>query len=241
MSFSSPYFSPSFLHLVSSFSEWAKLRGIFLTSVDLRWGITAEDTQSGTTIKVRALYFSSSEIDLRHSCFQICLAEIDRCRPYFVCMLGNRYGWAQPPAEAKKPKDETLSKTFQVASSEFDWVKKFEDRSVTELEVRHGVLNDVQGPTTQRALFYFRAGAKLGAAAIDDDSRLTKLKNEIESNSSLKVRRYAEIAKLAEMIYADLEKQLDADFPLQSLPTAIERYYDPLLLTSMSLNLSGID
>lgn len=65
---------------------------------------------------------------------KICLSEIDNCRPYFVCMLGNRYGWAQP-SDAKRPRDAALSKTFDVAAREFDWIRKYEDRSVTELEV----------------------------------------------------------------------------------------------------------
>jgi len=41
--------------------------------VDLRWGIADEDRIDG-----RAL--------------PICFAEIDSCRPYFVGLLGHRYG-----------------------------------------------------------------------------------------------------------------------------------------------------
>ena len=40
--------------------------------VDLRWGIT--DEQKGEVLP-------------------ICLAEIERCRPYFIGLLGERYGW----------------------------------------------------------------------------------------------------------------------------------------------------
>lgn len=29
--------------------EWCKARGVFLTSVDLRWGITSEDTNTGNS------------------------------------------------------------------------------------------------------------------------------------------------------------------------------------------------
>jgi hypothetical protein len=52
-------------------------RGVFFTYVDLRWGITAQDSQDGQTLN-------------------LCLNEIDSCRPYFICMLGERYGWHQP-------------------------------------------------------------------------------------------------------------------------------------------------
>ena len=52
----------------------ARERGVEVVDVDLRWGITEEESQQGKVIP-------------------ICLGEVDRCRPYFVGMLGERYGW----------------------------------------------------------------------------------------------------------------------------------------------------
>jgi hypothetical protein len=54
-----------------------KDRFVDLVDVDLRWGITAEQAERGEVLP-------------------ICLAEIDRARPYFVGMLGERYGWIPP-------------------------------------------------------------------------------------------------------------------------------------------------
>ena len=51
-------------------------RNVFFTYVDLRWGLTEEESSVGKAI-------------------QLCLSEVDRCRPYFICMLGERYGWSQ--------------------------------------------------------------------------------------------------------------------------------------------------
>jgi hypothetical protein len=51
-------------------------RNVFFTFVDLRWGVTREETNEGSTIDV-------------------CLSELDNCIPYFICMLGERYGWSQ--------------------------------------------------------------------------------------------------------------------------------------------------
>ena len=48
-------------------------RGVAWSEVDLRWGITEEQAESGATIP-------------------ICLAEIDSCQPFFVGMIGNTYG-----------------------------------------------------------------------------------------------------------------------------------------------------
>ena len=51
----------------------AKDRGVEVVEVDLRWGITEEQSKQGQTIG-------------------ICLDEIERCRPYFIGLLGDRYG-----------------------------------------------------------------------------------------------------------------------------------------------------
>src|SRR5687767_3245954 len=60
-------------------------RGVEFTEIDLRWGITQEESRSGKTIR-------------------ICLEEIDRC-PYFIGILGSRYGWRPGIAEIEKDAD----------------------------------------------------------------------------------------------------------------------------------------
>jgi hypothetical protein len=49
-------------------------RGVSWNEVDLRWGITEEQSRRGDVLPV-------------------CLGEIDRCRPFFLCLLGERSGW----------------------------------------------------------------------------------------------------------------------------------------------------
>lgn len=59
---------------------WPELRKFYakryveLTEVDLRWGISEEQSTRKETLK---LY----------------LDEISACRPYFIGLLGERYGW----------------------------------------------------------------------------------------------------------------------------------------------------
>ena len=48
-------------------------RRVLLIDVDLRWGISEQDAQAGLTV-------------------DICLDEIDSCRPFFIGLLGQRYG-----------------------------------------------------------------------------------------------------------------------------------------------------
>lgn len=58
---------------------------------------------------------------------------VDRCRPYFLSLIGDRYGWAQ----VEGVPDEILRKSFENASINFPWINQYEDRSITELEIRH--------------------------------------------------------------------------------------------------------
>jgi tetratricopeptide (TPR) repeat protein len=71
----------------------------------------------------------------------ICLAEIDRC-PFFLGLLGERYGWVPDALSAD-------------LLAERPWLRECPSRSVTELEVEHGVLRDPR--RRQGALFYFRS------------------------------------------------------------------------------------
>ena len=50
-------------------------RKVEFTEIDLRWGVTKEEAEQGKVVR-------------------ICLEEINRCRPYFLSLLGERYGWA---------------------------------------------------------------------------------------------------------------------------------------------------
>ncbi|MCG7852084.1 MAG: DUF4062 domain-containing protein [Methanosarcinaceae archaeon] len=77
--------------------EKCRKRRVNLIDVDLRWGVTEADAQDGKAL-------------------DICLDEIDSCRPYFLGLLGHRYGW----------------------------VPRGQEHSITAQEIYHGVLhNDV--------------------------------------------------------------------------------------------------
>ena len=105
----------------------AEDRGVAVAEVDLRWGITDEQAAEGRVLP-------------------LCLGEIDNSRPFFLCVLGERYGWV--------PKS-----ISQALRREFPWLKRARGRSVTELEILHAVLN---APSkTMTAFFYLRDPAAL--------------------------------------------------------------------------------
>ena len=96
--------------------------GIHLVDIDLRWGVTREQAENDRVL-------------------ELCLQQIDECRPFFIGILGERYGWVPTryPVEDLK---------------RYGWIQARTGRSLTELEILHGVLNnpDMRG----RAFFYLR-------------------------------------------------------------------------------------
>ena len=131
-------------------------RFVTFTEVDLRWGITEDQANEGQVLP-------------------LCLAEIQRCRPYFLGLLGERYGWIP---ESIRP---------EVIERE-PWLTEHvrERTSVTELEILHGVLND---PAMKGlAFFYFRDPAYVIDPSLTARQRLDML----ERNIATDVKAYGE-------------------------------------------------
>jgi hypothetical protein len=95
------------------------------SEVDLRWRVTDEQKAEGAALP-------------------ICFTEIDRSRPYFIAILGQRYGWIPdqlPPGLADR----------------LPWLAGLRGVSVTEMEILHAVLNDPSA--AGHAFFYTRDSA----------------------------------------------------------------------------------
>lgn len=175
-----------------------KDRFVELVDVDLRWGITVEEAERGDVLP-------------------ICLAEIDRARPYFIGMLGERYGWIPSPESFAPDLIERQP-----------WLKKhLGGKSVTELEILHGVLNNRR--MKGRAFFYFRSsgyakakGGDYAPASPEDSDRQRDLKRRIRADG-YPVTAYRDPHDLAKRLERDLWKMLDAEFPAASVPDAFER------------------
>jgi nephrocystin-3 len=149
-------------------------RGVWVTLIDLRWGITAEQAEAGRVIP-------------------ICLHEVERCRPYFVCVLGERYGWVP-----ERIAPEVLA--------QYPWLAARPGMSLMEMEVRHGVLNE---PSSATALCYFREPPP---APGKRDPRMTALKDELRA-AGTRIAEYATAKELSARLRADLEALIDEEFP----------------------------
>jgi nephrocystin-3 len=80
-------------------------RDVAVTAVDLQWGVTSEETRQNQQLSA-------------------CIREVDRCAPFFLALLGDRYGWVPPSP----------------AFAGLERLERSQGLSITELEVRHAVL-----------------------------------------------------------------------------------------------------
>lgn len=182
-----------------------RVRNVDFIDVDLRWGISTQQSTEGQTLPV-------------------CLKEIDNCRPYFIGMLGERYGWVPQRHEM----DTKLL-------AENAWLREQVEKgkSVTELEILYGVL---QNPRMDgRAFFYIRDPQYLNrfrstklknsfvAQTAQERSRLQRLKQKIRE-SNFQVREdYANPRALSELVLKDLWEAIEREFPALGAQDEIER------------------
>jgi hypothetical protein len=169
-------------------------RFVEATVVDLRWGITSEQAGQGLTLP-------------------ICLREIERCRPYFVGLLGHRYGWV-PPAGA-----------FPAALVErMPWLREHAGgSSITELEFRHGVFADARSD----ARFYFRANAYSAGRGADFEStdpverqKLADLKQAIRGLGFRVTEDYPDPRAFADSVTDEIWERIDRMYPADLLGEA---------------------
>ncbi|MCX6901610.1 MAG: DUF4062 domain-containing protein, partial [Verrucomicrobia bacterium] len=110
--------------------QWCEARRLHLVDIDLRWGVTKEEADNGRAI-------------------EICLQEIDGSRPFFVCILGNRYGWV--------PHDLPTEEHYL-----FRGLQQDTGLSITHLEIIHATQTPIprrdgqHGEPCPHSSFYFR-------------------------------------------------------------------------------------
>jgi len=107
-------------------NEFASQYGYAIEFIDLRWGV---DTAS------------ISEEEQNRKILYTCLDEIKRSRPFFIGLIGDRYGWIPPHQDM-----EAVLKASQFSLESLSI-------SVTALEIEFGVLSSDSLPICQ---FYFR-------------------------------------------------------------------------------------
>lgn len=192
-------------------NEISRQYGDTVEFCDLRWGVNTGDLDSDT---------GSRKV------LSVCLDEIDRCSPYMIVIVGERYGWI--------PNKELMQEAIiQHGVAEINRLKM----SVTALEIEYGALSSKE--KLANTLFYFREMS----GNVPDDYRsenvwyfrqLKKLKKRIIKLSNGNVRFYKTawnedkqsldgLDAFSEMLFYDIRNLLIKDWQIYSRLTEYER------------------
>ena len=159
----------------------AAKRDVTIVPLDLRWGVTEEAALQGKVIET-------------------CLNEIIRSRPFFIGLIGNRYGSCLTMEESQKNKE--LLKQYEWLAEDME-----NGLSVTEIEIQYGVL---RYPETIDAFFYLKEADEHTS---DNPEKLSKLKKNIRENGRYPVKEYTTAKELADKVEEQFLKVLDKHFP----------------------------
>lgn len=156
-------------------------RDVTLTELDLRWGITEEEAKSGKVV-------------------EICLREIENSIPFFIGIIGHRYGWI--------PTREDLGESVTERFADVD--KYIEQHlSVTEMEMQFAVLNREDD---MHAYFFIKDQKGNDSEKEDHPEMLKRLKQEV-CQSKYPSFNYNSPENLAEQVEKTFINLLDTLFP----------------------------
>ena len=172
-------------HVFPELRRYCREKGIAFSEIDLRWGITEAEARRGDVVR-------------------ICLDEIDACRPFFIGIVGDRYGWV-PDFSDPALKREAIERMPQAAEA----IER--GCSLLELEILYGALADPAA--AHHAYLYLRTPASGLPPALDEDGaqdagKLARLRQSIRA-SGLPVREVNDAAALGRLIRDDLMNAVD--------------------------------
>lgn len=181
----------------------ASRRNVYLSVIDLRWGVTEEEAQSGKVLSV-------------------CLNEIEHSHPFFIGLLGNRYGYSPDISEIEKNPE---------LKERYPWIEKdiAEGLSITEMEMQYGVLRN----TADIDAAFFIKHSDLP----DDNPKLTALKTKIRNQQQYLVKNYSTIEELCKHVENELASIIDRHFPdIDHSPLERERIAQRAYINSRHAN-----
>ena len=163
--------------------DFCDRRNVGFTGIDLRWGVTDDEVRQGKTI-------------------ELCLSEIENCRPYFLGILGERYGWVP---------EKELTTGYRSLFRH--------DNSITEAEMNYGALSTSNNAWTKAffCLRSFQLSNQIAGETQDvakSSKRLTSLKKKIRKSPYPVLDGYTSISDFCDFIKEQLCKAIEADFPI---------------------------
>ena len=181
--------------------EQAIQRDVALSALDLRWGIPQKLAASGKTI-------------------EICMEEIDNSHPFFIGLVGNRYGWC--PSIQNFNDNDNLKNKYPMLEDYFK-----QGLSVTEMEMRYAALDRDEKELEQHkidASFYLKKNPAPIKKGNKDKAKLKQLKKRIKNKKNyFAVYEYASLEEIGELVRKDFEALLDRYFPINNNLSPLER------------------
>lgn len=178
-------------HIFPKLQEVAKSRNVNFVPIDLRWGITEEESKSGKV-------------------FELCMQEIDRAIPFFIGILGERYGW-QPSV------DEFYKRSL--LKEQYPWIEEDlkNGLSVTEIEMQYGVLRRKE---LINAVFFTTSGTLdlFTYSDKEEKARLAKLKLSIIKDGRYPIITVLSPENFGNEVFDLFLSYLDQYFPINSQP-----------------------
>lgn len=164
----------------------AERRGVSLRMVDLRWGVTDDQKRNGKVIST-------------------CLQEIDNSRPFFIGLIGARYGWT-PSEEEIRQNPELTERYPEIA----DYCR--EGLSITEMEMRYGTKTK-----PDNSLFLIKRNI------IPENTRHAALIDRYSSDDYPHFN-YTGTEELTRIVRNKMMDLLDGNYPLIADMSDLERY-----------------
>lgn len=173
--------------------ELCNKRGVEFIPLDLRWGITEEAAKEGRVIET-------------------CLREIEDARPFFIGIIGHRYGWA--------PQVSDLGEYANDLQQKYPWLKQAinEQMSITEMEMHHAALMNLNDEK-MNAAFYIRSDKMHIDKAFKEvpgskaEHKLEALKKKVRGQQRYAARDYDSLDQLAELVLKDVTQFIERAFP----------------------------
>lgn len=174
-------------------ADYCHRLGIEFVGVDLRWGITDEQSMRGETV-------------------DICMSEIDRSRPLFIGMIGERYGWVPDGSGI----------------------------SVTEQEILYGAL-DAPEDTRAFFYLRDKELTLTLCGKLEHDDRLDDLKRRIRASSYPVLDNYKGLDEFGQRVYSDLTGAADEMAARQQQTDPVEQERANRLFLAQRLGSNYID
>lgn len=190
-------------HIFPDIRRKCRKRNVVFTPLDLRWGITEEESKSGRVV-------------------EICLDEIARTRPFFIGLVGGRYGWVPSPDDSCFGNEAFLAK--------YPWARDYVEKgmSITEMEMQYGVLANHD---EVHACFFLKSEDSIKPEEREPDEEKERkrlhLKDSIikaAETGKCRVAHYSDLSSLGRAVHDSLMALLDEVAPENKTGSVYDRY-----------------